>query len=195
MTKNLKLSFVLYMIFYSVIIAWATLTSFFRGVGINFIALVVVMALLLTIKLTDEFVSKRTKEIFWASVAFAGLEFIIYLVFEFTIARGNAITVFWVFQRIFTALALIAFGYVIFRFVTELKDVKIGFVEAMLGNGKPRKKKKSNKELSNGSLEDKPNKTVIEQNDSDFHSNSNYSNVQTNEAKPETVVQESKDEE
>lgn len=193
MTKNLKLSFVLYMIFYSVILAWATLTSFFGGVGINFVALIVVLALLLTIKLTDEFVSKRTKEMFWASVVFAGLEFLIYLVFEFTIARGNAVKVFWIFQRIFTAFSILAFAYIVFRFITELKGVKIGFIETMLGNRNVSRKKKSNKELSNGSLEDKPNKPV-EQNDPDFHSNSNYSNIQTNEIKAE-VVQESKDEE
>ena len=81
MTKNLKLSFILYAIFYSVIIAWATLTRFFGGVGINFVALIVVLALLFAIKLTDDYSNKRTKEMFWTTVGFAAAEFLIYFVF------------------------------------------------------------------------------------------------------------------
>jgi hypothetical protein len=46
--------------------------------------------------------------------------------------------------------------YIAFRFITESKNVKIGFVETILGNKQSKKEKKS-KELSNGSLEEKPN--------------------------------------
>ena len=192
MTKNLKLSFILYIIFYSVIIAWATLSAFFHGVGINFVALIVILALLLTIKLTDEFASKRTKDMFWASVVFAGLEFLIYFIFEFGIGSIKVMNVFWVFQKIFTAFAILAFAYVIFRFITELKGVKFTFVEVVLGNEKITRKAKSNKELSNGSLEDKPNKPVEEVN-ADLHENSNYTNVQ--QTQTEIAEQETKDEE
>ena len=187
MTKNLKTSFILYIIFYCVLIAWATLSTFFRGVGINFVALIVVLGLLLSIKLTDSHVSNRTKEMFWASVAFVGIEFLFYFFIEFGIARGRFYTVLDILQHIFTGFALLAFAYVIFRYITEMKNVKITFVEILLGNEKPVKKVKSNKELSNGSLEDKPNKIDVS-NDEDFHKNSNFTNVQTNEVptEPET---------
>lgn len=193
MTKNLKTSFILYMIFYCVIIAWATLAMFFGGVGVNFVALIVVLGLLLSIKLTDAHVSNRTKEMFWASVAFAAVEFLLYFFIEFGIARGKFFFVLDIFQHIFTGIALFVFAYIIFRYITEMKGVRITFVEIMLGNEKPVKKVKSNKELTNGSLEDKPNKPVEQ--DPDFHQNSNFTNVQTSE--PETTVQtepETKDE-
>ena len=190
MTKNLKTSFVLYMIFYCVLIAWATLSMFFRGVGINFVALIVVLGLILSIKLTDEHVSNRTKELFWASVAFACIEFLLYFFIEFGIARGRFYNVLDILQHVFTGISLLVFAYVIFRYITEMKNVKITFVEIILGNEKPVKRIKTNKDLSNGSLEDKPNKVDVEK-DEDFHKNSNYTNVQTNEtvitsSEPET---------
>lgn len=54
-------------------------------------------------------------------------------------------------------LALIYLVYVIFRFILDLKDIKVGFIETMLGNKERTKKIKTAKELSNGSLEEKPN--------------------------------------
>ena len=192
MTKNLKLSFVLYMVFYSVIIAWATLFNFFHGVGVNFVALIITLGVILSIKLTDEHTSNRTKEMFWASVAFAGLEFLLYFFIEFGIARGRFFLVLDVFQHIFTSFALLVLAYIIFRYITEIKNVKIGFVEIILGNEKPIKKVKTNKELSNGSLEDKPNKPI--ENNVEEMQNTNFANTQTSEPTQANVQQEANDE-
>ena len=64
-------------------------------------------------------------------------------------------------------LALLFLGYTIFRLVCEINGKKVAFVEALLG-GKPAKKERQSKELSNGSLDDKPKKNEIETLDEDL---------------------------
>ena len=53
-------------------------------------------------------------------------------------------------------LAILFFAYTTFRFICEIKEVRIGFIEFILGNKPNSKKVKKSKEIFNGSLEDKP---------------------------------------
>ena len=155
MNKNLKLSFILYIVAAVVIVAWRTLHKFFNGVGLNFVALVIIVALLIGLILCDKFVYNRVKDLFFTLCFLASLELIVYFAFEFAI-EPVAIG-FLVYQNILSVLGVLFLSYTMFRFITELKEVKIGFIEFILGNGKTAKQQKKAKELTNGTLEEKPN--------------------------------------
>ena len=159
MTKNLKISFLLSFILSVVVIAWHTLTNFFGGVGINYVATLVVVAMLLSIILFDKHTYSRFKDIFFVCCAFALLETIVYFPYEFGGCRNLKVaSVFFNFQNVYAFLGIFFLAYIGFRFVTESKNIRISFVEILLGNkvNKEKKEKKS-KELANGSLEEKPN--------------------------------------
>ncbi|MBR6779330.1 MAG: hypothetical protein IKM43_04250 [Clostridia bacterium] len=156
MTKNLKLSFILLAIFSAIIMTWRTLTYFFCGVGLNYIALLAIVVVLLIIMINDSFVKNRIKDMFIVACVFAVIEFMVYFVFEFETGDTAVFEAFWIVQNIYTFLGILFFCYIMFRLFTEIKGVKFGFVEAMLGNEKPLKPKKA-KELENGTLEEKPN--------------------------------------
>ncbi len=156
MTKNLKISYILFFVFSAILVAWNTLTNFFGGVAINFIALVgiVFSALLLTMK--DKDLLKRIKDLLIVASVFCVLEFIIYFACEF--GYGETLKGFIVYQNIISFLGMLYFVYVAFRFATEYLGKKIKFIEIILGNEKRSPKVKKAKEISNGSLEEKPNK-------------------------------------
>ncbi len=156
MTKNLKLSFILLAVFSAIVVAWRTLSYFFNGVAINMVALLSIVAILLIIVLTDTFVKNRIKEMFIFACVLAGLELIVFFPYEFG-ASSNALKVFVVFQNIYIVLGLLFMVYLTFRAICEIKGVKFGFIEAMLGNKQNERKKKKAKEFTNGSLEEKPN--------------------------------------
>jgi len=159
MSKNLKISFLLSFILSVVVIAWHTLTNFFGGVGLNYVATLVVVGLLLSIILFDKHTFSRFKDIFFICCVFAFLETIVYFPYEFGGCQNYEVAaVFFNFQNVFAFLGILFLGYIGFRFVTESKNVRISFVEVLLGNEKisKSKKEKKSKEFSNGSLEEKP---------------------------------------
>ena len=166
MNKNLKLSFILFAIASAVIVAWRTLHSFFGGVGLNFVALLVVVSILIGIILNDKYVFNRTKELFIILSVLTGLELLVYFAFEFAVKSSTHFAGFLVFQNILSVLGILFLAYTMFRFITEHKEVKIGFVEFILGNGKVNKQQKKAKELTNGTLEDKPNRNKENENPS-----------------------------
>ena len=157
MSKNLKYAFILFSVFFGIVIAWNTLASFFNGVGVNFVALLVVLALIVMLFITDSFVAKRTRELLIACCTFAVLELFIYLIFEFGIGSIKTFHVFSIFQNVFSFVGILMGAYLAFRIICEVKGVKFGLIEILLGNEKRVRKEKKAKELSNGSLEDKPN--------------------------------------
>ena len=71
---------------------------------------------------------------------------------------NNALKGFVVYQNILSTLGMLFFAYIAFRFICEVKNKRIKFIEIMLGNEKRSVKVKKTKELSNGCLEEKPNK-------------------------------------
>ena len=160
MSKNLKVSFLLSFIISVITIAWHTLNKFFNGVGLNYVAILVCIAVMLFIILFDKHTYARIKDLFFVCCVFAFLETIVYFPCEFGGCQDASVaTVFFNFQNVYAVLGLLFLAYIAFRFITESKNIRIGFVEAILGNEKPNKEKKEkkSKELSNGSLEEKPN--------------------------------------
>ncbi len=120
-------------------------------------AILVILAILLYLILSDEYVRNRIKDMFVASCVFVLFEFMIYIIFEFGVTNAKVIHAFLILQNVITAFGLLFLIYVFVRFFTDLKGVKLGFVEVMLGNEKREKKPKKAKEFTNGSLEEKPN--------------------------------------
>ena len=165
MNKNLKLVYLLTFILSIVIVAWNTLSNFFGGVGINYITLLVCVAIMISMVVADKQLFNRTKDLFFASCVLTSLESIVYLPNEFGACKNpDVAVVFFNFQNVFTLLGLLLLIWLLFRFLTEYQNVRIHFVEVLLGNEKrvkKDKKHKPSKELSNGSLAQKPN-TIIE---------------------------------
>ena len=65
MTKNLKLSFILFFIFSAILIAWNTLASFFCGVAINYVGIVGILFVNLLLVMTDKTLFNRIKDLFF----------------------------------------------------------------------------------------------------------------------------------
>lgn len=162
MSKNLKLSFVLFILMAAVSVAWSTLGGFFSGVGINFIVLVISLSVVLHFIITDGYVKSRVMDLFVCSCVLTALELIVFVCREFGWINAQAVRALSIYQSIVSLLALIFLIYILFRFFTETKNVRVNFVETMLGNNAKEKKEKKSKELTNGSLEDKPNRVKEE---------------------------------
>ena len=161
MSKELKLSFILLAVFSAIVMAWKTLMSFFNGVGLNFVAILAIIVVLLLLILQNENVKNRIKDMFLVACVFAVLEFIVYIALEMGVSSLNVYMGFLTYQNVITVLGIFFFAYISFRFITEFKGIRIGFIEFLLGNGKRKTvKEKKSKELENGSLEEKPNKTI-----------------------------------
>ena len=159
MTKNLKICFLLSFILSVVVIAWHTLTNFFGGVGINYVAILVVIAVMLSIILFDKHTFSRIGDIFFVCCIFAIFETIIYFPYEFGgCFNPKVASVFFNMQNVFTFFGILFLAYIAFRFITESKNIRMTFVEVLLRNEKlpKNKKEKKSKEFSNGSLEEKP---------------------------------------
>lgn len=165
MSKDLKLSYILFFIFTAVLIAWRTLMSFFSGVGINFVALVGLAFAILLLCFNNKKLFSRIRDLFFIACGFCVLEIIIYFAFEFGTNTFNKLEGFLVLQNIITVLGMLFFIYLSFRFVTEMKNIRIKFIEIILGNEKRTTKIKKAKEISNGCLEEKPNKQNFSQDD------------------------------
>jgi len=156
MTKNLKISFILYLVYFAVIVTFGTLMNFFNGVGIGFISLIGILTTLTIMIFTDKYIMNRTKELFIAICSFAVLELIVFFILEYGVGNYKTWEVFIGIQHVLSFISLLCFADTVFRFICELRDIKISFIEIMLGN-KPRDtKQKKAKELANGCLEDKP---------------------------------------
>lgn len=167
MIKDLKLSYILMFVFSAILIAWQTLSNFFGGVAINFVALLGIVFTLLLLIFKNKELFSRIKDLFFVACVFCILELVIYFACEF--GYGESLKGFIVYQNIISFLGLLFLAYVCFRFITEFLNKKIKFIEIMLGNVKRTPKEKKAKELTNGTLEEKPNKHNIENTEEATH--------------------------
>ena len=158
MSKNLKLTYILFFIFSAILVAWKTLSHFFGGVALNFVALIGLVFVVALLSHKDKEVFNRVKDILIVAGVFCVLELVIYFSHEF--GHGEIINGFNIYQNIISFFGILFLVYIGFRFTTDLLNKKIKFIEIILGNEKITRKKKKTKELSNGSLEEKPNKKI-----------------------------------
>lgn len=179
MFKNLKLTYILFFVFSTIVIAWKTLSTFFGGVALNFVALVALVFVVSLLAHKDKDVFKRVKDLLIVSGVFCILELVIYFSHEF--GHGERIFGFEVYQNVISFLGILFLFYIGFRFTTDLFGKRIKFIEVMLGNEKITRKQKKTKELTNGSLEEKPNNKTEE--------NSNLNNEQNTEEETTVVIE------
>ena len=143
MNKNLKISYILLFAFSCVLLAFKTLSAFFCGVGIAFVAMLGIVFAVLLISLKDKEIMKRIRDLFIVACVFCCLELIIYFAYEF--GNGEKFIGFEVYQNIIIFLDMLFLVYMCFRFSTEVLNKKIKFIEIMLGNEKNNLKPKRQK--------------------------------------------------
>lgn len=172
MSKNLKISYILTFVLFALCLAWNTLLNFFSGVGITFVAMFALVLAMMIIVIVDPSTRKRFMDIFVLGAVILALEIVIFFALEFgganiqyliasaSYGERNIYTAMHVYQNVIACFGFVFLAYTIFRLICEIKNVRIGFVEVILGNQKPQKKERTSKELSNGSLADKPKKSA-----------------------------------
>ncbi len=193
MSKNLKLSFIFNFAIACVLVAFKSVSAFF-GLGIAFVAVLVLFSAVLILICTDKLVKTRSLDLFIISAVFTALEFLVFFVLEInsqSITSG-AVKGFNGFQSVISAFAVIYFVYVVFRVITELRGNKFTFIEKLLTKSPKQREPKKAKELTNGSLMEKPNKNkekeLTEQEDlqlqqKDFNEQTTSKNDRENEQK------------
>ena len=105
---------------------------------------------------------RKIGDLFVLSCVFCLLELFIYFAFEMGWSNLDSIKGFLNYQNVISLFGFLFFAYITLRFIFELNNKKIKFIEVLLGNEKRTAKEKTSKELSNGCLEDKPNKKSFE---------------------------------
>ena len=134
--------------FSAIIVAWRTLSNFFNGVAINFVALLGLVFVVVLICLKEKDLFKRIKDHLILAGLFCVLELVIYFACEF--GYGESLFGFGVYQNVISFLSILFLSYLSFRFSTEYVGKKVKFIEIMLGNEKRVVKPKKTKELANG---------------------------------------------
>lgn len=163
--NNLNKAYIYIIAIFAIGIAISNIVSFFNGVGFALIGSSVLLVLTISTILKDEDNKKRFGDIF----VLIALEFLMFIVLFFAYDFNlNGITNKFplVMRNICAIYSLLSAGYVIFRYISEIKGKRYNFVEYMLGNYTPQPKEKKlkpskaeikkNKELENGTLAPKP---------------------------------------
>lgn len=161
MIKNLKFAYIMLFVYTIIVTTFKTLTAFLGGVGLNFVALLIIGFILMMICIKDTNVLKRI----WDMLIFAGLILLLELIIFFACEFGYGLYEkgFAIFQNVISIIGFFLLFYIGFRFALDYFDKKLKFIEIMLGNEKIQKKTKKTKEVTNGSLLEKPNKSQIEE--------------------------------
>lgn len=162
--NNFNKAYIYLIAIFAIGVAISNIISFFNGVGFAFIGASLLLVLAITNILKDENIKKRFGDIFVLVV----LEFIMFIVLFFAYDFNlNGITNNFplIMRNICAIYSMMALGYVLFRYISEIKGKKYIFVEYILGNYTPQPKErkaknkaeiKKNKELENGTLAPKP---------------------------------------
>lgn len=163
--NNFNKAYIFIIVIFAIGIAISNIMSFFNGVGFALIGSGLLLTLAIVNIVKDEENKKRFGDIF----VLITLEFIMLIVlffaYDFNI-NGISSKFPFIIRNIYAIYSMFAIGYVIFRYVSEIKGIKYNFVEYMLGNYTPQPKEKKvklskeeikkNRELENGTLEPKP---------------------------------------
>lgn len=163
--NNFNKAYIYIIAIFAIGVAIANIISFFGGVGFAFVGASLLLALAITNILKDENNKKRFGDIFVLIILEFMLFVVLFFAYDFSL---NGITNKFplVMRNICAIYSMLALGYVLFRYISEIKGKKYKFVEYMLGNYTPQPKEKKakpskaeikkNKELENGTLAPKP---------------------------------------
>ena len=163
--SNFNKAYIYIVAIFAIGVAISNVISFLGGVGFAFIGSSVLLALAISSILKDENNKKRFGDIFVLIILEFMLLIVLFFAYDFNI---NGITNKFplVMRNIYAVYSMFALGYVLFRYISEIKGKKYNFVEYILGNHTPQPKQKKvkpskeevkkNKELENGTLAPKP---------------------------------------
>ena len=156
MDKNFRLVCILSMILSGIVIAWNTLINFFFGVGINFVAVISIFAIIYVLVIESKPLFEETKGIFIVDLVIVCIEVVVFIMEEYFGRFGKIFYIFTVVQKILSAFAILYFVFVLLKMLFVAKEKVGGVFHNLFKANKPAKERKA-KELSNGSLEEKPN--------------------------------------
>jgi len=165
--NNFNKAYIYIIAIFAIGIAISNIISFFNGVGFALIGTSVLLALAISNILKDENNKKRFGDIFLLIILEIMMLIVLFFAYDFNL-NGMTNKFPLVMRNIYAIYSLFATGYVIFRYISEIKGKKYKFVEYLLGNYTPeprvkvkktkltKEQIKKNKELENGTLEPKP---------------------------------------
>ncbi len=171
--NNFNKAYIYIIAIFAIGVAISNIISFFSGVGFALIGASVFLMLAIINILKDDEHKKRFIDIF----VLIGIEFlmltILFFAYDFNLSIYPQYDIEnnfpLVMRNICAIYSLIAIGYIVFRYIYEIKGKRFTAVEFVLGNytRDPNKKKiakekiKKNKELENGTLEPKPSSIEV----------------------------------
>lgn len=155
MEKKFRLVCILSLVLAGIAIAWNTLTNYFRGVGINYVAVLAVFSIVFIMAIENYTLRKQTKDLFIVNLVIVGIETIIFAMQEYFGRFGKVMYIFYVIQCLLSVFAILYFVYIILKMLFTSQGRLGGVFHCLFHSNKEKKPKKA-KELSNGSLEDKP---------------------------------------
>ena len=166
--NNLHKAYIYILAIFAIGVSIANIIAFFNGVGFALVGASTLLILTVLHIVKNERIKKRFGDIFVLLMFEFLMISILFVVYDFGI-DGISSGFLHIMRNICAIYSLLSVCYVLFRYVGEVKGVKYGFVEYMLGNytsqpKQPKEKKikpskaeiKKNKELENGTLEPKP---------------------------------------
>lgn len=161
--NNFNKAYIYIIAIFAIGVAISNIIAFFNGVGFALIGASLLLILAISTILKDEKHKKRFGDIFALIIFELIMLIVLFFAYDFNLS-GITNKFPLVMRNICAIYSLIATGYVIFRYISEIKGKKYTVIEYILGNYVPDKdskkkskeKSKKNKELENGTLEPKP---------------------------------------
>ena len=161
--NNFNKAYIYIIAIFAIGVAISNIIAFFNGVGFALIGASLLLILAISTILKDEEHKKRFGDIFALIIFELIMLIVLFFAYDFNLS-GITNKFPLVMRNICAIYSLIATGYVIFRYISEIKGKKYTIIEYILGNYVPdqdskkksKEKIKKNKELENGTLEPKP---------------------------------------
>ncbi len=201
--NNFNKAYIYIIAMFAIGIAISNIISFFGGVGFALVGFSILLILAIANILKDEQNKKRFGDLFVLIAIEFLLLIILFFAFDFNL-NGITSKFPFVMRNICGIYSLIAIGYVVFRYISEVKGKRYTFVEYILGNhiAQPKDKKvkpskqeiKKNKELENGTLAPKPSSIDLGSVEDLSAEENNEDEIEENEGKTEEKTEPSKTE-
>ena len=168
--NNFNKAYIYIIAIFAIGVAISNIISFFNGVGFALMGSSLLLILAIVNILKDEQNKKRFGDLFILITIEFLMLVVLFFAYDFNI---NGITNNFplVMRNIYAIYSMVSIGYIVFRYISEIKGKRYNFVEYILGNYVPEKKEKKaklskeqikkNKELENGTLEPKPSSIEV----------------------------------
>ena len=155
MDKKFRLVSVLSLVLCGLAIAWNTLAKFLGGVGLNYVAVLAIFGIVFVLVIEDKDLYYKTKDLFYVDLGVTSFETLIFIMQEYFGGLKKVFSIFAIVQKIFSIFAILYFAYIVLRILFKMQG-KLGNVFYCLFHREHNKQPKKAKELSNGSLSEKP---------------------------------------